>query len=88
MLISIEISMYPLSGDYIAPIDRFLEKLHTIKDLKVHTNHMSTQVFGEASLIFGSLQKLITEVYGELDQCPFVIKVLKGDVSTREVPSY
>lgn len=88
MLISIEISMYPLTGEFIPPIDTFLEKLHRNEGLKVQTNNMSTQVFGESAKVFSTLEKLISETYESLEQCPFVIKVLKGDVSEKEVPAY
>ena len=88
MNISIEISMYPLDKEYIAPIDKFLSKLHNIKGLKVHTNNMSTQVFGASDLVFPTLQKLIEDTYNTMDQCPFVIKVLKSDVSGNNIPTY
>lgn len=73
--------MYPLHEDFIPFIDDFLHQLHAIEELNVVTNPMSTQVFGESSLIFTSLDRLISNVYGKIKQCPFVIKVLNGDVS-------
>lgn len=88
MNISIEISMYPLQEDFIPVIDRFLEQLHQVDQLKVQTNNMSTQVFGPADLIFHHVQRLITDTYKNVDQCPFVIKVLKSDVSLKEIPKY
>jgi uncharacterized protein YqgV (UPF0045/DUF77 family) len=88
MNISIEISMYPLQESYIPVIDRFLEQLHEVDQLRVQTNNMSTQVFGPADLVFHHIQRLITDTYKGVDQCPFVIKVLKSDVSENEIPSY
>ena len=88
MNISVEISMYPFAGNYIDHIDSFLEKLHHIEGLKVQTNVMSTQVFGESSLVFKSLNQLVENVYKELDQCPFVIKVLNKDISSMEIKDY
>jgi uncharacterized protein YqgV (UPF0045/DUF77 family) len=88
MKLSVEISMYPLTEGYIAPIDNFLEQLHAVENLKVVTNPMSTQVFGESKLIFDTLHRLIEKVYGELKQCPFMIKVLNSDVSNSEIKDY
>ena len=80
--------MYPLTGEYLKAIDRFLEDLHARQDLKVKTNPMSTQVFGDSAVVFNAVQKGIEKVYGELDQCPFVIKVLNKDVSGMEIKDY
>lgn len=88
MNISIEISMYPLTEDYIPVIDRFLEQLHDVGGLMVQTNNMSTQVFGDSKLIFTNLERLISDTYGQIDQCPFVIKVLNTDVSGNQIPNY
>ncbi|MGB0177025.1 MAG: YkoF family thiamine/hydroxymethylpyrimidine-binding protein [Owenweeksia sp.] len=88
MNISLEISMYPLTGEYLTAIDRFLEDLHATNGLKVKTNPMSTQVFGDSALVFNTIQKGVEKVYGELDQCPFVIKVLNKDVSGMKIKDY
>lgn len=47
MKISVEISKYPLSADYIPAIQGFIDRLNTHKSITVITNTMSTQVFGE-----------------------------------------
>ena len=86
--VSVEISMYPLKENYIPAIDSFLHNLHNTEGLKVQTNVMSTQVFGEISLVFTALQKEIAKVYENLDQCPFVIKVLNKDISPMEIKNY
>ncbi len=90
MNISVEISMYPLTPEYIEPIDNFLSELHQTKGLKVITNNMSTQVFGEATLVMHTLQKAILGVYTntEVTQCPFVVKFLKEDVSDKTIKNY
>ena len=38
--------MYPLTGEYIAPIQAFIDRLNTHADLVVRTNSMSTQMWG------------------------------------------
>lgn len=80
--------MYPLTGDFIPEIDQFLSFLHNRPNIKVATNNMSTQVFGEAEAVFQAVNQGILKAYESLDQCPFVIKVLKGDVSDNVVKDY
>ncbi len=85
---SIEVSMYPLRDEFIPSIDLFLEKIHAVEGLKVHTNVMSTQVFGPFDLAFSSVQNAIREIYAQGGQFPFVIKVLNGDVSGNSIKEY
>lgn len=80
--------MYPLQDDYIPHIDAFLEIIHKVEGLKVQTNVMSTQLFGESNLVFETLNKAISKVYQSDIQCPFAIKVLSGDISEMEIKDY
>ncbi len=80
--------MYPMEKDFSPIIDQFLLQLHKIPNLKVQTNNMSTQVFGKAEVLFPTIQELIMDTYKNIEQCPFVIKVLKTDVSEKNIPNY
>lgn len=44
---SVEISMYPLDKDYKVFIRAFISELKKYEEIKVLSNTMSTQVFGE-----------------------------------------
>ena len=46
MLLSAEISMYPLAESYIPPIDAFIEKLNSYAGLKVETFPTCTVIIG------------------------------------------
>lgn len=87
MKISVEISKYPLKQEYAAAVDDFLFRLHAHQDLKVRTNPISTQVFGESTRVFEILEKEISKSF-EDGQSPFVLKVLKGDLSDNEIKDY
>jgi uncharacterized protein YqgV (UPF0045/DUF77 family) len=87
MKITVEISKYPLRDDYLAGVDDFLNRLHKHPDLKVVVNPVSTQIFGEAEIIFPILQAEIQASF-EIGQSPFVVKFLKGDLSEMEIKSY
>jgi uncharacterized protein YqgV (UPF0045/DUF77 family) len=76
MDIGVEISLYPLHQDFIPPIQKFIDRLNTDPRLRVITNSMSTQVFGEYDAV---MQTLVRELRGTLaanDKAVFVMKVL------------
>ena len=55
MQICIEVSFYPLSENFISPIDNFISRLKKKYDIiEIQTNNMSTQSFGE----FDDLKKI------------------------------
>jgi uncharacterized protein YqgV (UPF0045/DUF77 family) len=87
MDISVEISKYPLRDNYLDGVDDFLERLHQHPRLKIAVNSISTQIFGPADVIFPILQKEISRSF-ESGQSPFVIKVLKGDLSEMTIKDY
>ena len=63
MQIGIEMSLYPLTEGYIPVIQRFIDRLNEVPGLRVETNSMSTQVFGEYDLVFGTLQRELRAVF-------------------------
>lgn len=87
MNISVEISKYPLSEDYLNRVDDFLYRLHKHPEIKVETNNISTQVFGNSSDVFRILEKEISQSFAS-GQCPFVLKVLKGNLSEKPIKNY
>lgn len=78
MHVAVELSLYPLTGEFIPPILDFIERLKSQPGLAVVTNSMSTQVSGEFDRVFDALR---TEVRRSLDaphRAVFVMKVLGG----------
>ena len=47
MRISVDISLYPLTEDYVEPILAFIAQLESNAKLIVKRNSLSTQIFGE-----------------------------------------
>ncbi len=78
MKISIDISYYPLTEDYIGPIKSFIKKLKNHPGLEVETNSMSTQIRGEHDIIFALLAEEIPAVLDER-RAAFVLKIIKGN---------
>jgi uncharacterized protein YqgV (UPF0045/DUF77 family) len=76
MDIGVEISLYPLNADYIPPIQGFIDRLNTHAGLKIITNSMSTQVFGEYGRVMQALNAELRRSFETNDKAVFVMKVL------------
>ena len=57
MKIVAEISMYPLTSDYIPPIDDFLAQLNAESSVEIRTNRMSTQLYGDHDTVMDLLKR-------------------------------
>ena len=80
MRAAIEISMYPLAGDYRPPIQAFIDRLNTHPDLTVRTNALATQIWGPLDRIMAILTEEMTRsaAAAGAPQLVFVMKVLPG----------
>jgi uncharacterized protein YqgV (UPF0045/DUF77 family) len=76
MDIGVEISLYPLADEYIPRIAGFIERLNAHAGLRVVTNSMSTQVFGEYQRVFAVLGRECHQTFAEAGKAVFVMKVL------------
>jgi len=92
MQISIELSLYPLAEEqYKKEIWAFIKRLRNVEGLKVITNGMSTQVFGEYDLAVSKVMSEIKQVHSTIQQrtgeegaAVFVCKFINGDRSIVE----
>ncbi|WDE08275.1 hypothetical protein SG34_016745 [Thalassomonas viridans] len=85
MKISIEISLYPLAElKFKDEIWAFIKRLRGVDGLKVVTNGMSTQVFGDYDLAVNHVMAEIKQVHQSVDAAVFVCKFINGDRSVVE----
>ena len=75
---AVEISMYPLTGDYRPLIQAFIDRLNTYEGLVVRTNELSTQVWGTLDRVMAILAEEIERSASGGPQLIFVMKVLPG----------
>jgi hypothetical protein len=75
---AVEISMYPLTGDYVPLIQAFIDRLNTHPDMTVRTNALSTQVWGPLDRVLAMLAVEIERAAAAAPQLVFVMKVLPG----------
>jgi uncharacterized protein YqgV (UPF0045/DUF77 family) len=78
MHVAVEMSLYPLTGDFIPPILDFIERLKAHPGLSVVTNSMSTQVSGDYEQVFDALRSEIRASLSERHRAVLVMKVLGG----------
>ena len=78
MRAAIEISMYPLTGDYRPPIQAFIDRLNTHGGLHVETNALATQIWGPLEQIMTVLTREMARSAAAGPQLVFVMKVLPG----------
>jgi len=76
MRTAVEISMYPLAGEYIPPIQAFIDRLNTYAELQVLTNTLSTQIWGELDRVMAILAEEMRRSATSGPQLIFVMKVL------------
>jgi uncharacterized protein YqgV (UPF0045/DUF77 family) len=76
MDIGVELSLYPLNEQYIPPIQNFIDRLNQQPQLRIETNSMSTQVFGEYDLVMRTLTRELRTTFEHNDKAVFVMKVL------------
>ncbi|MDP9014786.1 MAG: hypothetical protein M3O41_19415 [Pseudomonadota bacterium] len=75
---AVEISMYPLAGDYRPLIQAFIDRLNTYPELEVLTNSLSTQIWGPLDRVMAILADEMRRVAVAGPQPIFVMKVLPG----------
>jgi uncharacterized protein YqgV (UPF0045/DUF77 family) len=80
MRAAVDISMYPLTGEYRVPIQAFIDRLNTHPELSVRTNSLATQIWGPLDQIMAILTEEMTRsaVAAGAPQLVFVMKVLPG----------
>src|ERR1700733_8828057 len=76
MDIGIEISLYPLTSEFIPPIEDFIARLNRDKRFKVVTNSMSTQIFGSYESLLDALNREMRVPFERAGKSVFVMKVL------------
>ena len=76
MIITIEMSHYPLVEVYEGPIITLIKKLKGVEGLSVHTNAMSTYVQGEFDLAMHHITQTLKEVYADEIPSSTIMKII------------
>jgi uncharacterized protein YqgV (UPF0045/DUF77 family) len=79
MRISVDISLYPLTQDYVEPILAFIDQLESNPKLIVKRNSLSTQVFGEYRDVMDMVDSQIEQLFNQIPESVFVLKMIGTD---------
>jgi uncharacterized protein YqgV (UPF0045/DUF77 family) len=87
LIVTTEVSMYPLRPDVEPPIIAFVHALRAQPDIEVITNAMSTQVKGPFEAVQQALASCMRDVLCGPDTVVFVTKTLNLDLAIDTVPA-
>lgn len=79
MRISVDISLYPLTEQYVEPILAFIDQLENNPALIVKRNSLSTQIFGEYQEVMAAINSEIEAVFAAIPHSAFVLKLVGTD---------
>ncbi len=79
MIISVELSLYPLMDDYLSVIKSFIKNLEAISNVEVIRNGMSTQLFGEFSVVMPAVSDLLEQSFSQYGKQILVAKFFNDD---------
>ena len=85
MIATAEISLYPLHENYEEVIIDYILKLRKYEGLRVETNGMSTQIFGEYDTLMAALTTENKAVF-ESGKAVLMMKLIGADRSKENLP--
>jgi len=83
---SVEISMYPLKEEFKPSIISFIKNLRKHPFIKVDTNGISTQVFGNYKRVMQAINTEMENTFLNENSVVFTIKVINSNLE--EKPSF
>ena len=80
---SVEISMYPLNKDYKPSIISFIQNLRKHPFIKVETNGISTQVFGDYSRLMKAINYEMENSFLSEEKVVFNLKIINTNLEEK-----
>ena len=80
---SVEISMYPLKENFKPSIIQFIKNLRNYPFIKLETNGMSSQVFGDYKLIMNAINTEIENTFLNENSVVFTLKIINSDLEEK-----
>lgn len=81
MQLTAELSLYPLSENYIEIVLAFIDTLEQSGELTIRRNAMSTQISGDASKVMQVIQTALTKSYEDFGRQVLTAKFIPGEFS-------
>ncbi len=80
MQIAVDMSLYPLNGEYVPPIKDFIARLARHPGLAFEYNSLSTQVRGEFDVVLDAIRAEMRGTFAGMDRAVFVMKIIGGPI--------
>ena len=81
MKVALDISLYPITNDFIPAIDDVIERIKSHESLEVTTNPMSTQIRGEYDEVMSVINREVKTTFETSRKAVFVIKILNNPIT-------
>lgn len=81
MLVAVDISLYPLTEEFLEPIQDVIARLKRHRNVQVITNPMSTQIRGEFDDVMDVLRAEIKISFENLPKAVFAIRILNNPIA-------
>lgn len=78
MRVAVDISLYPLTDDFIPPIKDVVDRLNDRSSVEVVTNPMSTQIRGDYDDVMAVLNEEIRTTFEHCPKAVFAIRILNN----------
>ncbi len=86
MMITVEMSMYPLNADYKPAIRAFIHQLQACSGIETVTNQMSTQIRGEFDAVMTAVTACLKQSMIDNDKVVFATKFLNTGLDISQTP--
>ena len=81
-----DISMYPLTPEYVPAIIAFIKSLNERDGLEIVTNQLSTHLKGPHDIVTAAISDGMKEVMAGPDKVVFAVKYLNADLDIKSLP--
>ena len=79
MVITAELSLYPLNENFVPPIKFYIEALNRVPGLEVRTNALSTELYGEYDVVMDAVQQATKTAFEKTGSMVLMAKYLNKD---------
>jgi uncharacterized protein YqgV (UPF0045/DUF77 family) len=81
MRVAVDISLYPLTEEYLTPIRDVIHRLKQHESVDVETNPMSTQIRGEYDAVMNVLHAEMKQTFEQVPKAVFVMRILNNPLN-------
>ncbi|MCJ7591199.1 MAG: thiamine-binding protein [Woeseiaceae bacterium] len=81
MQVAVDISLYPLNENFIAPIKNVIQRLSQHDGVAIEYNRMSTQLRGDFDVVMSVLTAEIRTTFEDVPKAVFTIKILNNPLA-------